>query len=544
MQRRDEFATQAPLIEALRDPRVFGAECTAVDVVETHISWVVLTGAYAYKIKKAVTLAFLDFGTLALRHRFCQEELRLNRRLAPDLYVDVVAITGSVARPSLGGTGPAIEYAVRMREFPQSALLSHIAERGELVAADIDALAATVARFHRQIDRAGAEDSHGEPEEILRYAEDNFTQILSSGVDPGDGTALFRLRDWTRGEYALLRRVFDDRRRQGFVRECHGDLHLANVARFDGQVTVFDGIEYADALRWIDVVSEIAFTVMDLEDRGQAAFAHRFLNAYLEATGDYAALAVLRFYVVYRALVRAKVACLRAGQLPPGPGHDELRREFHGYVALAQRQAVAHRAAVVVTHGFAGSGKTTLTQSLLEALGAVRVRSDVERKRLFGLAATASSGSGVAAGLYTPEVTRATYLRARDHARAIATSGRVALVDATFLARWQRDLFRGLADELGVPFAIIDCPVAEPTLRARIAARRSAGNDASEADAPVLDRQLRIAEVLAADELSRVVTVDAGESGPAVSAALLQRLAALLDGNPARADAASPSAQA
>ncbi len=537
MSRRDDFAGQLALIEALRNPAVFGGDCSAVEVVETHISWVLLTGTHAYKIKKALTLAFLDFGSLAARRRFCEEELRLNRRLAPALYVDVVAITGSAAQPVIDGPGPAIEYAVRMHQFDPCALLSRIAARGELAAADIDALAAAVAAFHARIAVSPPEGEHGRPEEILRFADDNFRQIAAAGEDDGEHAALARLRAWTRREYAALRPVFEARRRAGWVRECHGDLHLANVARIDGTITIFDGIEYSAPLRWIDVASEIGFTVMDLEDRGQKAFAHRFLNAYLEAAGDYGALAVLRFYVVYRALVRAKVARMRAGQLPPGVGRDELRREFRDYVGLALSASRPSQAAILVTRGFSGSGKTTCTQALLEALGAVRVRSDVERKRLAGLAPGAASASPLHAGLYSEQWTRTTYHRLRELARCIARSGRIAIVDATSLAHWQRELFRGLAAELGVAFAILDFRAPDATLRARVAARRAAGGDASEADLAVLDAQLRTAEALSEDELRHTLRVDTSVTLPAVAAGLERRVLDLLG-------AAAPSSPA
>jgi hypothetical protein len=515
---------QLPLIEALRSPAAFGAGCTAVEVIETHISWVLLTGAHAYKIKKAVALPFLDFTALAARHRYCLEELRLNRRLAPDLYLGVVAIGGDARHPIVDGDGTPIEYAVRMRQFPQSALLSRIAERGELVAADVDALAAIVADFHGRIEvcRDGA---HGDPDEILRFADDNFRQIAVAGGAPGDGAALARLQAWTQAEHAALRDVFATRRREGRIRECHGDLHLANVARVDGAITIFDGIEYCEPLRWIDVASEIAFTVMDLEDRGQPGFAHRFLDAYLEASGDYGTLAPLRFYVVYRALVRAKVACLRARQLPAGPGRAALQREFHDYADLAERASRGSPAAVVITRGLSGSGKSTASQALVEALGGVRLRSDVHRKRAFGLGPLDGSASAPGDGLYAPAATRATYHRLRDLARAVVASGHIALVDATCLKRWQRDLFRDLAAELGVPFVIVDLVAPEALLRQRIDARRAARTDPSDADAAVLALQRAGAEPLGADEAKHALTVDAAALDAAAMTALCLRVA-------------------
>jgi aminoglycoside phosphotransferase family enzyme/predicted kinase len=521
MPRQDAIRRQLPLIEALRNPAVFGGDCTAVEVVETHISWVLLTGEHAYKVKKAVALEFLDFTALESRRRFCLEELRLNRRLAPDLYLDVVAITGSAQQPALGGSGAPIEYAVRMREFPQSALLSRIAAAEGLAAVDIDALAATVADFHGRI-AVCRDDRHGAPAEILRFADDNFRQIAAAGGAPGDGAALARLQAWTRREHVALHDVFAARRSEGRVRECHGDLHLANVARIDGAITIFDGIEYSEPLRWIDVASEIAFTVMDLEDRGQPAFAHRFLDAWLEASADYGALAVLRYYVVYRALVRAKVACLRARQLPPGPARDAMHREFHDYVDLAAHASRSASSGIVITHGFSGSGKTTVSQQLLESLGAVRLRSDVQRRRLFGVAP--AGASDLAAGRYAPEATRATYLRLADLARTVVASGRIALLDAACLARWQRDLFRELAASLRVPFVIVDCVAPEALLRQRIEARRAAGTDPSEADAAVLAAQLAGAAPLGDDEAALTLHVDATDAGTSAVAALCGRI--------------------
>ena len=500
---------QARLIAALRNPAVFGHAVQRVTIIETHISYVLLTGAHAYKIKKAIALGFLDYSTLALRHACCERELRLNRRLAPAIYLDVVAITGSIAAPSIDGDGPVLEYAVRMREFAQDALLSRLLARGELTAATIDALASEVASFHGRVDVAPPDGAYGSPDGALAVAADNFAQICALQDDARERAELDALAAWTGREFAVRAEAMRQRRCLGFVRECHGDLHLGNVALVDSAITIFDGIEFSGPLRWIDVMSEIAFVVMDLMDRGRRDFAYRFLNVYLELTGDYGGLAVLPFYLCYRAMVRAKVTCLRAAQLEPGEARAALIAEHRGYVDLARGFAQSSRPGIVITHGLSGSGKTTLSQSLLEQVGAVRVRADVERKRLHGLAAGAHSASGVDQGLYTADATRETYLRARVLARAVVGGGWVAVVDATFLLRWQRDLFRQLAVELDVPFVIVDLVAAEATLRERIRARGRLGRDASEADIAVLELQLQTREPLAPDEAADVVACDA-----------------------------------
>ena len=333
--RVENGANQARLLAALSRPAVFGPGCTHVERLETHISYVLLTGQHAYKIKKPVALGFLDFTTLAARRFFCEEELRLNQRLAPALYLDVVPITGSVDAPVLGGDGPALEYAVKMREFPQDALASQILARHELSPADIDALAARVAAFHGASGVAPRDGMFGSPDEILRVARQNFAQIRPHLTTAEERDELEELRAWTEHEHAARRDAFLRRRKEGFVRECHGDLHLNNIARVDGELIIFDCIEFNESMRWIDVMSEVAFTVMDLHYRGRADLARRFLNAYLERTGGYAGVAVLRFYLVYRALVRAKIARLRAAQLQGG-GRLALLAEYRAHMTLAR----------------------------------------------------------------------------------------------------------------------------------------------------------------------------------------------------------------
>jgi uncharacterized protein len=503
---------QARLVAALADPAAFGAQCGGVRHLETHISHVLLTGAYAYKIKKPVDLGFLDFTTLARRKFCCEQEIRLNRRLAPDIYLDVVAITGSVDRPVMGGDGPALEYAVRMREFPQAALASRMLARGALTLDHLDALAARVAQFHGEVERSGPGGPFGSPESVLRVALQNFTTVRPLLDDPQDRAMLEALHAWTLREHAARLHAFGHRREAGFVRECHGDLHLGNIAVVDDAVTIFDCIEFNDELRWIDVMSEVAFTVMDLADRGRPDLAHRFQNAYFELTGDYDGLAVFRFYLAYRALVRAKVACLRASQLPAGDAKAALVAEYRGYVALAQHYTQPPEPALVVTHGLSGCGKTTLTQALLELSGAIRIRTDVERKRLHGMSARQRSTAGVDAGLYAPDVTDQTYRRALSLAETVVAAGRVAIVDGTFLQRWQRELFRARADALGLPFAIVAFAAPEAALRTRIAQRAARATDASDADLAVLDHQLRTQEPLS--PLERACTIDVDAATP------------------------------
>ena len=497
------------LIRALSNPAVFGDETTSVVVIETHISWVLLTGRFAYKIKKPVNLGFLDFSTLDKRRRYCEEELRLNRRLAPEIYLDVVPVSGTVESPRLAGDGEPIEFAVKMRQFPQEALLSRALADGRLSLAHIDRLAQEVAEFHAQAAVAPAESSFGTPERIEQPVLENFSRLIDADLDAAVHSRIARLRDWSLREFAGHRGEFESRRRAGFVRECHGDMHLGNMILDGEEVVLFDCIEFNEHLRWIDVASEVAFCTMDLEDRGRADFARRFLNAYLEITGDYAGLTVLPFYRTYRALVRAKVAQLRADQ--PGVEAEDLRKlrtEVLGYLTLAERYTQPARPFLLVTHGFSGSGKTTSTQGVVETLGAIRVRSDVERKRLAGLEALSRTSSGVEQDLYSKDATTKTYAKLAELAGQVLRAGFSVIVDATFLKRQQRKEFRKLGERLHVPFLILDFQAREETLRHRVKDRARAGSDASEAGLAVLEHQLRTREPLAADELPSALPVD------------------------------------
>jgi uncharacterized protein len=518
-----DVSAQRAMIANLRavlprdDPRV------PVDLVETHISWVLLTGANAYKIKKAVDLGFVDFTTLPRRHFFCQEELRLNRRLAPTLYLDVVTIAGTIEHPAPGGSGPPLEYAVKMREFPQAALASHVLARGELAPAHIDALAADVAAFHSRVAVARADSAFGMPGDIRGIALQNFDAIRAWAQDAAERADLDALRDWTQREHAACVRLFVWRRVQGFVRECHGDLHLGNMVLIDGRLTVFDCIEFNERLRWIDVMSEVAFVVMDLQDRRAPALGHRFLNDYLEITGDYAGLPLLRFYLTYRAMVRAMVTRLRVNQMEAGAARRELLAEYRAYLGLARHFARPPRPALVITHGLSGCGKTTMTQEFLELTGAIRIRTDVERKRLHGMRAEDRTDSPIASGLYAADATQATYRRVLADARCVVAAGDIAVIDATFLHRWQRDLFRQLAAALGIPFVIAACAAAEPTLRQRLAQRSREGGGASDADIAVLEHQLRTQEPLAPDEQAFVIAFDTEAPRPRAGVAAAWR---------------------
>jgi aminoglycoside phosphotransferase family enzyme/predicted kinase len=502
------------LVTALRE-HLQSETGEAVSLVETHISWVLLTRRSAYKLKKPVNLGFVNFSTLAARKHFCEEELRLNRRLAPSLYIGVVPVFGTTQAPRIGGeSGEAIEFAVCMRRFPEDALLRNLLQAGRLKAGDLERFAQRLAAFHGEAPVATPLSEFGEPGQTGRSVVDALARLrVECGMQRTKA-----LQTWVAEQRKALRTAWLARQRNGAVRECHGDLHLANVVLIDDDLIAFDCVEFDPALRFIDVMSDVAFLTMDLKAHGRSDLAFRFLDAYLQDSGDYAGVPVLRFYEVYRALVRAMVCCLRvrvAGGLPQQPVDPD-------YLAcageLAKTAAGAPR--LMITHGLSGSGKSTVAAELVAAAGAIRIRSDVERKRLFGMVALQRSNDQ-RVEIYTPEATRRTFDRLAECARTALQAGYPVIVDAAFLRRAERLDFRALAAELRVPFAILHCGAAEAHLRRRVVARGAGGVDPSEANLEVLERQLATHEPL--DDSERVLALEVNTEASVDVAALHAR---------------------
>ena len=488
------------------DAAVYAHPVDDIRLVETHISWVILTGDYAYKIKKPVDLGFLNFSTLGRRRHYCEEELRLNRRLAPDYYLAVIPITGSEREPVLGGEGAAIEYAVQMKQFATDRQLDVMLEAGRLLPAHLDAVARLVARFHQQVDIATDDSEYGEPAAICHAVRENFTQIRQYLGRQTPLALLEPLAHWVEAACTRLTPLFRQRKADGFVRECHGDMHLRNLAWVDEQPLVFDCIEFNPQLRWIDIISEVAFLVMDLQDRAQPWLAWRCLNVWLEGCGDYAGLALLRFYLLYRALVRAKVEAIRAGQA--GISETEqtaVLNACHVYLQLAESYTAANQPVLIITRGVSASGKSTLTQPLLEQLGAIRIRSDVERKRLFGLEPDTDQAAAVGGGIYTAAAGEQTYTRLAVLGGEVLAAGYSVIVDAACLRPEQVARFRELAESRQVGFVILEFRASPAVLRQRIAQRE---RGVSDADREVLEHQLANWQTLSEADRAHCIRID------------------------------------
>lgn len=489
-----------PLINALQNPALYEHPVEAFQVIETHISWVVLTGEYAYKLKKPVNFGFLDFTSLAQRKHFCEQELLLNNRLTENLYLEVVPITGSAEAPLIGGEGEPIEYALKMRQFPQSQLLNNLQANGELSARHIDAMAEQIARFHEATPRVPAERAEGSPEFAMAPVLQNFEQILPFLSEKADLDQLAALEAWARAEYDRLLPLLEQRKAGGFIRECHGDIHLGNATLIDGEVVIFDCIEFNEPFRFTDVWADTGFLAMDLEDRGLKCLARRFISLYLEHTGDYAGLPLLNFYKAYRAMVRAKIALFSMPAGATGLQKANALRQYRNYANLAESYSAIPSRFLAVTSGVSAVGKSHVAMRLVEALGAIRLRSDVERQRLF------------AEGRYQAHATEATYAHLHGLASQVLAAGFPVVIDATYLKAPQREAAEEVAHSRGVPFLVLDCQAPEAVIHSWLAQRQAQGSDPSEATLEVIAAQQAGRDPLSARESLHVQVVNTHES--------------------------------
>ncbi|MGB0721091.1 MAG: AAA family ATPase [Gammaproteobacteria bacterium] len=482
-------------------------------VIETHISHVLLTGAFAYKFKKPVDFGFLDFSTAARRAHFCAEEIRLNGRTAPEIYVDVARVTGSRKAPRIDGTGPVLAHAVRMRRFDDAALLDRMLEKNALRDSHAQAMAEAVARMHEHADRNAVDSVYGTPESVWHPVERNFEVLDGLTSLNALKPRLAELRAGSGALHTRLEEFFVQRRSQGFVRECHGDLHLGNIAWIKEHAVPFDAIEFNPDLRWIDVMSDASFTTMDLEARDHRGLAAAFISHYLDQTQDYGGTPALRYYQAYRAMVRAKVTGLRLEQDGDGDRHTP---EIIHYLDLAARyldlaarylglDGPGHtRPELFITRGLSGCGKSTLAHQVTLLRGAVRIRSDRVRRSL-------SEG----AHGYAADARQRVYETLARHARTALKSGLSVIVDATFLTRKQRAPFQALARELNLPWRILDIQAPTQVLKQRIAERLDRGDDPSEAYPELVDKQSRELEPLSSSERHHCWALDSSDPAAA-----------------------------
>jgi aminoglycoside phosphotransferase family enzyme/predicted kinase len=480
------------LIETLSKPESYPHPVDAVDVRQTHISVVFLAGTFAYKLKKPVNLGFLDFTTLEKRRHFCEEEVRLNRRLAKSVYLGVVPITAD-GRIDGDGDGETVDWAVKMERLPEGASLHDRLKRGEVEGPLVESLAGRVAEFHASAERGPRISEFGRFDVVAANALENFTQAAPMIGRTVSRTVFDRLRARTEETLERLRPLIDSRAARGVPCDTHGDLHLDHVYHFPDRarpddLIAIDCIEFNERYRFADPVADAAFLVMDLIFRGRRDLAERFAAAYFHATGDTDGAALIPFYVAYRAMVRGKVEGFQLAEkeIPQEERTAAQRRaRARWLLALGELDEPASRPALVLVGGLPGSGKSTLARALAERGGFTVIRSDVVRKELAGLDPRVPARDAFDRGIYTSEMSTRTYAECLRRAEETLFDGGRVIVDANFRAEDQRRLMLDAAARWCAPVLFLHCRTRADVARRRLSARR---DDASDADVAIYEK--------------------------------------------------------
>ncbi|MGF1457516.1 MAG: AAA family ATPase [Leptolyngbyaceae cyanobacterium] len=477
-------ASLPPLIQQMLEPDFYPHPVqTPITLMQTHVSYVLLTGEFAYKLKKPVNFGFLDYSTLEKRQRFCEEEIRLNQRAAAPVYLGTLPVSERGDRFVLGDDANVVEYVVKMRQFPQSTLLSQHFERGELTEELLRELAEAIAAFHLKAETNNYIRAFGTVENVRQSIDENYEQTAGFIGGPQTQQQFDETKAYTDGFFATRRDLLDQRIAQDKIRACHGDLHLNNICYWEDQLLLFDCIEFNEPFRFVDVMFDIAYIIMDLTVEGRTDLAASFLSHYVECTGDWEGLQVLPLYVSRQSYVRAKVTSFLLGD----PSIEELVKQAAAakaakYYTLAWSYTQPQTGQLFVMSGLSGSGKSTLAQAISRQLGAIYIRSDAVRKHLGGVPVEARGDDS----LYTPEMTQKTYQRLTALGGMLAKQGYTIILDAKFDRAETRQLAIGQAQAHQLPLTFVHCQAPYPVLAERVRARQG---DIADATVAVLSTQ-------------------------------------------------------
>lgn len=473
-----------------------------IELIQTHVSYVFLTGDYAYKIKKPVNFGFLDFSTLERRQHFCVQELQMNQLNAPEIYLEVLPITDLDGQFQLNGTGQTAEYVLKMREFPQDDLFISMFEQGKLTTSQMEDLGAIVAQFHELAQTNDYIRSFGEVSQIRQAIDENYQQTEKYIGGPQTLKQFEETKQFTDTFFANQEELFKSRVQHNQIRECHGDLHLRNICLWDNKIQLFDRIEFNEPFRFVDVMYDVAFAVMDLESRGRKDLGNVFLNTYIEQTGDWEGLQVLPLYLSRQAYVRAKVTSF----LLDDPGVPEDTKKEAGitasqYYKQAWEYTQLRQGQLILMSGLSGSGKTTVARHLAQRLGAIHLRSDAVRKHLAGVPLDQRGGEE----LYTQAMSQKTYARLLELGTKLANAGFPVILDAKYDQQATRLAAIQEAKKHHLPVKIYHCMAPEEVLRDRLLSRTG---DVSDATPDLLTQQQASAEPFTEAEQSLVTTLD------------------------------------
>jgi len=470
------------LIKSLLEAKAYPEPTENVRLVETHISFIFITDQFVYKVKKPVDFGFLNFTTLDRRRFYCEEEVRLNRRLCPDMYLGVVELHQTGEGAVFGKGGRLVDYAVKMKRLPEERMLAHLLETGQVVPAQMTPIARLVAEFHGKAARGPQIDACGSRGAIRANWEENFRQAAPFLEQTLSGADLALMRNWVDGFLSDKEELFRARVEGGFLRECDGDLHLGNICLTD-RICIFDCIEFNERFRYIDTAADIAFLLMDLEYAGRPDLGRAFLEAYQEATGDLGLGALLNFYQGYRAFVRGKVKSFLLSEPGiPAETLDQAKAAARRYFQLARGYCLRERLApsLIITCGLMGTGKSALARELSFQLGLPLERSDLVRKRLAGHPLSGGGEKAYDEGIYQEPFNKVTYRALLQLAEQALISGKGIVIDATFRRASDRAAFRGLARQFAAPFHLIELHCPEQLIKKRLELRRLDPNEVSD----------------------------------------------------------------
>lgn len=490
--------TQNSIIQSLLTPSFYPHPVEVITTLETHSAIIFLTGEFAYKLKKSVNFGFLDFSTLALRQKFCTLEIALNQRIAPDIYLSVVPVWQTTVQPSNYTLTPQasqpVEYLVKMKQFNPNKVLGVYLKNKSLSQPQITQLALNIAQLHQQAETVKETLEWGDPDNLIQPMLENFATLFKSFQHPELQYRLKQLSQWTRFTQQQLKPLLQCRKQQGFIRACHGDLHLDNIALIEEIPTLFDGIEFNEQFRWIDPINDLSFLLIDLEFNQQQEVAHQILNEYMNQTGDYEALPLLVFYKVYRAMVRCKITLLRALQLPKTETIALQSLQTQSYQFLAQAESLAYTDTppkLILMQGVSGSGKSYFAKQFVTQFHFMSISSDIERKRLYHISPLTRVTENEKQRLYSASMSHATYQRLLKQTKVILKSGISVVVDATFLKPEHRQPFIELAQSMGVSMGIFSIQADLETLKNAIIHRHNINTDPSDATIEVMQQQLK-----------------------------------------------------
>jgi len=496
------------LLNKLRNPSLYDHPTVGFSIIETHISYVLLTGQYVYKFKKPLDLDFLNFSKLEDRLYYCQEEVRLNQKMAANIYLGVVKITGDLENPEINGDGPVIEYAVKMREFPQQFIFDHLLINQQISPHLIRETAHIIAEFHQNIAIGLADNPYGTYTQVQEPVIQNFQQIGDFLNDDSDIKELSLISDWAEAEHKKLKDIITHRKLNGFVRECHGDIHLGNIALMNEKPVIFDCIEFNDSFRWTDTIADIGFLVMDLEDKQKPELANQLINHYLHESQDYQGLYMLRYYKSYRAVIRAKIALFQKNQEIKISEQLKCWQQYKNCMQLAAHYCQVTQPLLLITHGLTATGKSSIAEYLVKKTGVIHINSDITRKKLTGQSLTSQNQTPTYQGIYSHEMTETVYNQLRETAQVILESGFSVIVDATFIKKKHRQRFKQLAVTHQVNFKIIHTIMDENKILEWLARRQQQTYQISEAREDIYQALKQNLEPLTDEEKADAIILD------------------------------------